>query len=120
MVKVRNYLYGKNEYAGKEIDAPFRDCPCRPCFLIYHFPYRLGNKYIEKWSCVTQYNKGCPERVRPLHIFYLSKKFERRKPGDKFKCLRCGSIVEIGKGDCDWIAVPFRDRKSIIEYLRRK
>ena len=58
---------------------------------------------IIKWNC-PRYDceKG---GYRPRHIFLFTEKFNNRKKGDSFKCLRCGKVLEIGKGDFDWIAV---------------
>jgi len=114
---VRNNLYDRKDYKGQPIDAPHEDCPCRPCWHIYHFPIWIHGKKFEQYDCLTRHNHGCPEHARPLHIFYLSKRFENRKRGDKFKCLRCGKEVVIGDGSFDFIAVPFRRREKIREYL---
>lgn len=115
----RNRLYPKDDYYGTPIDAPDQECPCRPCWRLYHFPHYFGEERIDNFNCVTRANEGCPDpKPRPLHIFYLSKRFQKRKRGDVFKCLRCGKEVRIGIDECDWIAVPYRSRKKILEYLK--
>ena len=50
---------------------------------------------------------------------YYSERFRKRKKGDVFTCLRCGKKVRIREEDCDWIAVPYRKREKIVEYLRQ-
>jgi len=122
MVMVRNRLYSEKDYKGQWIDAPDECCPCRPCWHLYHFPWwDSSGKMHSHFNCVTKYNSGCPfPKPRPLHIFYLSEKFKKRKKGDVFRCLRCGKKVKLGEEECDWIAVPHRQRKKIIEYLRQK
>lgn len=68
-----------------------------------------------------KHNSGCPSpKPKPLHIFYFSEKFRRRKKGDVFRCLRCGKLVRIGEEECDWIAVPYRKREKVIEYLKQR
>ncbi len=119
---VRNQLWDKNDYEGHYVDASDELCPCRPCWHVYHFPYWDNTgKMIENFQCCTRGNSGCPNpKPRPFHIFYNSKKFQNRKRGDVFKCLRCGQKVTIGIDDCDWIAVPFRKREKVREFLRNQ
>jgi len=122
MTWTRNRLYDPDDYKGKEINAPDKQCPCRPCWHLYHFPYWDGSgKRHDNFDCVTRANEGCPDpKPEPCHIFYNSKRFQRRKKGDAFKCLRCGAEVKIGIDKCNWIAVPYRKREKIIEYLKQK
>ena len=118
-MKVRNRLYAKTDYCGKEVDARDAFCPCRPCWHIYHFPHWLFGKRIDHFDCVTRHNQGCPHPLpRPLHIFYYSKRFRKRKKGDIFRCLRCGQEIRIGIDECDWITVPFRKKEKIREFLQ--
>jgi len=119
---VRNRLYLKKDYKGQEIEAPDEACPCRPCWHLYHFPWwDSSGKMYSNFDCVTKHNSGCPSpKPKPLHIFYFSEKFRRRKKGDVFRCLRCGKLVRIGEEECDWIAVPYRKRENVIEYLKQR
>ena len=119
-VLVRNLLYSKKDYLGQPISALSKVCPCMPCWHVYHFPTwnNLG-KRIDHPECWNKYHKGCPESLPlPTHIFYNSKKFQNRKKGDKFRCLRCGQEITFGLDKCNWIVVPYRDKGKIIEYLK--
>lgn len=43
------------------------------------------------------YPGGCPsQKPRPKHLFKNTKKFQNRKSGDIFKCVRCGQLCEFG------------------------
>ena len=117
--KVRNKLYSAKDYQGRAITAPHRDCPCRPCWHLYHFPTRLGSHTIHNFDCVHRHNYGCPDDSKPTHILYLSKRLRVCRKGEVFRCLRCGQEVRVGVDDCHWIAVPVRGRKKIVEYLRK-
>jgi len=120
-MRVRNRLYGRKDYYGKEIEARDTLCPCRTCWRIYHFPHWIYGRRFDYFECVTRHNQGCPfPPPRPLHIFYLSKRFQKRKRGDTFKCLRCGQEVKMGVDKCDWITVPFRKKEKIREFLQKR
>jgi len=104
-MKVRNHLYSKKEYKGQFCEALDEYCPCRKCFNCHDCGYRLPNgEWVSLFECATRYNKGCPDLPpRPTHIFKMTKRFENRKKGDEFKCLRCGQKVKIGMGEFDFI-----------------
>ena len=110
MVWVRDRRFDSKSYKGQKIDAPSEVCPCRPCWHLYHFPYwDSSGKRHDRFDCLTRANSGCPNpKPRPCHIFYYTKRFQKRKKGDIFKCVRCGTKVRIGIDDCNWITVPYR------------
>ena len=121
-MKVRNQLYPSNSYKGQIIFALDEYCPCRPCWLVYHFPEwnHLG-KRVDYPECWHNHHYGCPEPLPlPTHIFYNSKRFQNRKKGDKFRCLRCGQLITLGVDKCDWITVPFRDKEKVREFLKER
>ena len=121
-MKVRNRLYDVKDYEGQYVEASNEFCPCRSCWHVYHFPEwnSLGER-IDYPSCQHKCLYGCPRpKPRPFHIFYNSKRFQNRKRRDKFKCLRCGQLITLGVDECDWIVVPYRKKKRVIEYLKKK
>lgn len=104
MKKARNLLINPKEYKGKETYCYDEYCPCRPCWHPHDCGWWEHNNWKETFHCLTNYRFGCPDPLpRPCHIFRASKRFDRRKPGDKFRCLQCGQLIELGRGDCDWI-----------------
>ncbi len=46
-MKVRDKRY-KN-YKGYEINCPYADCPCLPCFNCHTCGYYLGHNEFKKW-----------------------------------------------------------------------
>lgn len=101
---VRDRTKTQTEYKGHVIRAGAggRDCPCLPCFNVHDCGgYRGHDKWKSIWDCATRFNNGCPSQLRrPFHFFHATKKFLGRKPGDSFKCLRCGQRLIIqGEGD---------------------
>jgi len=119
---VRNLLYHSRDYLGRPISALNINCPCMPCWHIYHFPRwnNLGKRF-DHFECWTRHHIGCPDPLLlPTHIFYNSKRFQNKKEGDKFRCLRCGQEIIFGIDKCNWIAVPYRNREEIVKYLRDK
>ena len=121
MPLVRNHLYSQSDYHGKLIDAPDPFCPCRLCWHVYHFPFwdSLGRRH-DNFDCVTHASKGCPDPLpKPIHVFYNSKRFQNRKGGDKFRCLRCNQLITFGFDDFDYIVVPFRRRRQVLEFLNK-
>ena len=104
-MKVRDLRYKETEYKGHSIvaGAGGKNCPCLPCYNVHNC---YGKDKVDFWDCATRFNGGCPEVLpRPKHIFKLTKRFENRKKGDKFRCVRCGQKLEIGTGEFDWITI---------------
>lgn len=100
-MKVRDKRYKKTDFKGHEINCPYPDCPCLPCYNCHDCGYYLGHnehkKWIENFDCATRSNCGCPsQKPRPKHLFKNTKKFQNRKSGDIFKCVRCGQLCEFG------------------------
>ena len=117
MPVVRNHLYSQKEYQGKPISAPDPYCPCRPCWHLYHFPWwdKSGKRH-DNWDCATRANHGCPDPMpEPIHVFYESKKFKKRRPGEKFTCLRCGAFIEPDK--VKFVTVPEKNKEKVRKFL---
>lgn len=100
---VRDRTKKLSEYKGHFVPAGAgeKDCPCLPCFSVHDCGYldSAGRK-IHRWHCVTNYNSGCPPRLRrPFYILKNTKRFQNRKRGDEFRCLRCGQKVIMGEID---------------------
>lgn len=98
-MKVRDKTKKPTEYKGHEVPAGAggRDCPCLPCFNVHDCGYwNSAGKRVHIWHCATNWNHGCPDPLpRPTHIFKLTKRFQNRKPGDVFRCIRCGQRLKI-------------------------
>lgn len=112
---VRNHTKPITKYEGKYVTAGGAGllCPCMPCFRVHDFGYWLYGKLIHRYHCWTNYTQGCPDSLpRPKHIFLLTKRFQKRKNGDTFRCLRCRQKVKIGVNDCDWVAITKEKSKK--------
>lgn len=107
MIRVRDLTKKIKEYKGHQIvaGAGGKNCPCMPCWNVHDCGYTSGEKHFENWDCATRYNGGCPPLKRPSHLFKNTKRFQKRKNGDKFKCLRCGQELIVGNGDFDFTSI---------------
>ncbi len=106
-MKVRDKRYKKTDYKGHEVECPSLSCPCRPCFNVhdcgYYLPGKFGEKrWISHFECATWFNRGCSTSSRPKHLFKNTKRFQNRKVGDVFRCIRCGQLCKIGQGEFDF------------------
>ena len=113
----RNRLWTESEYQGRPIDnAPYRDCPCRPCWLLYHFPYWTPDgKRRDNFDCVQRANYGCPSpEPEPVHVVYLSRKV---RCAGVTKCLRCGEEVSLEQDR--FVVVRSRKREEVRKELER-
>lgn len=89
-MKVRNKTYKKSEYKGKEITAPYPDCPCRPCYYIHNVGYRQSNgKWKDDFQCLTRHRSGCPDNKKANHLIRKDNPLKRTAK-TKRTCLRCG------------------------------
>ena len=100
-MKVRELTEDLNRYKGHEIEAGAggKDCPCLPCFNVHDCGWTASSgKWVHSWDCATRHNSGCPERLRiPIHCFKSTKRFQNRKRGDIFRCVRCGQRLVMGE-----------------------
>lgn len=96
-MKVRDGMFKKTEYKGRETDAAHEDCPCMPCYnahdcggykTIYTTDPATGRvRQRAEWNvemrCATRENGGCPHpRGTPEHIYTARGR----------KCKRCGQF----------------------------
>ena len=113
-MKVRDLTEDKKSYKGHEMEAGKGglDCPCLPCFNVHDCGYyNSQGKRVEHWDCATRYNNGCPRELgRPRHVFKHTKRFQNRKAGDVFKCIRCGQKVVISTLKFDFISEQTKRR----------
>jgi len=106
-MKVRDRRYKITQFKGHVIDCPYADCPCLSCYNVQDCGYYLGSDPFEQWlesfDCLTHVNHGCPDpKPQPNHLFRNTKRFQNRKAGDIFCCIRCGQLCTIGKGEFDF------------------
>jgi len=104
---VRDLTKNPKEYKGHEITAGAggKDCPCLPCWNIHDCGYYDSRgRRVSRWDCAERVNNGCPLVLRrPLHIFKNTKRFQKRKASDIFKCLRCGQGLKLGEPSFDFV-----------------
>ena len=96
---VRDLTKSKTEYKGHEIQAGSgsRNCPCLPCFVVHDCGWSTHNGWVKKWDCATRHNQGCPLKLKRVHhIFHVTKRWQKRRVGSIFKCLRCGQSLKMG------------------------
>ncbi len=106
-MKVRDRRYEIISYKGYEIDCPYVDCPCLPCYEVQNCGYYVGTDSFYNpsgnFDCKTRVHIGClNQKPRPKHLFENTKEFQNRKAGDIFRCIRCGQLCKIGKGEFDF------------------
>lgn len=99
---VRDHTKKKSEYKGRECVVSDKFCPCRPCYNCHDCGCRLSSgKWMERMMCATNMTGGCPyvddHLPVPLHIFKNTRRFQKRKVHDKFRCLRCNQVIELGE-----------------------
>ncbi len=104
---VRDRLADKS-YRGREVSCPDEVCPCRECFHVHNCNYRVGNKYIDRFVCLTNFEHGCPDpKPVPKHVIYLAgqdyQRFRKKMmetgtfPPDRLRrtCRRCGQRIDL-------------------------
>ena len=99
-MKVRNCLISKKEYKGRWTEAKDEHCPCRPCYNAHDCGETMTGPYGLEWKtrmeCATRWSYGCGDYPDPEHVAKRSiKKF---KSGQKVKCHRCNTWVELTVG----------------------
>ena len=107
-MKVRNKTLKESDYKGHFVEAPDKECPCRECFSVHNCYYRLGNKYIDNFECVTNHNKGCPDpKPKPNHFIKIAARYNKLILGEKMlkegklyrRCKRCGLTIDVSDAD---------------------
>lgn len=55
---------------------------CMPCGRIHNFDYRFGDKYVDRYACAQNHQRGCPQpHPEPKHDW----------PARGTTCRRCGA-----------------------------
>lgn len=103
-MKVRDKTLKENDYKGHFVNTPDMECPCRSCFDVYNCYYKLSNKCIDDFQCLTNYNHGCPDpKPRPNHLIKITMRYKKNYLGEIMlstkrvyrKCKRCGVTIDL-------------------------